>query len=216
VERFWSKVDKRPDECWNWEAARAKNGYGRFMLNGRNRLAHVIAYELARGPIPSGLYVLHRCDNPPCVRPDHLFLGTLSDNTQDCLAKGRWKANPRAGSRCHLAKLDEEKVKLILESADSTKAVVRRFGISRAVVNSIRRGESWKHVKVDGVDPSELRTFRERHSLTQEGLARLLRLRDPAGGGAMTVGRWERGERRTAPYLVRALRDIERELTSQS
>ena len=84
-QRFWDKVKKTP-ACWVWAGVTFRNGYGQF---GRHSLAHRIAWELMYGPIPAGLCVLHRCDNPPCVRPDHLFLGTVADNNHDMCAKGR-------------------------------------------------------------------------------------------------------------------------------
>lgn len=93
AETFWSKVDTT-GECWLWLAARIPPyGYGNFggTQDGVRwvKLAHRHAYELAHGPIPEGMWVLHRCDNPPCVRPDHLFLGTHADNMRDMVAKGR-------------------------------------------------------------------------------------------------------------------------------
>lgn len=91
--RFWAQVDMRSGiwECWEWTGARLPRGYGFAWDNavGANRLAHRLAWELTNGPIPDDLWVLHRCDNPPCVRPDHLFLGTAADNAHDMMAKGR-------------------------------------------------------------------------------------------------------------------------------
>lgn len=89
AERFWEKVEKT-DGCWLWTASLTNKGYGEFRLNEPSPiLAHRVAYELAHGPIPPGLFVCHHCDNPPCVRPDHLFLGTQKDNAQDMVRKGR-------------------------------------------------------------------------------------------------------------------------------
>jgi len=88
--RFWAKVAKS-DGCWLWTGARASNGYGSFRFADRPcaTAAHRAAWELACGPIPHGMHVLHRCDNPPCVNPAHLFLGTHLENVRDREAKGR-------------------------------------------------------------------------------------------------------------------------------
>lgn len=87
MERFWSKVNKT-DECWLWTRGRTKQGYGTFSLDGKTHNAHRLAWLFTYGD-PGELQVLHRCDNPPCVRPDHLFLGTVADNMKDRDAKGR-------------------------------------------------------------------------------------------------------------------------------
>lgn len=88
--RFWRKVDKS-GECWIWTGARAPPpwDYGKFRLDGRAVDAHRVSWEFSYGPIPDGLWVLHRCDVPGCVRPEHLFLGTAQDNSRDMMRKGR-------------------------------------------------------------------------------------------------------------------------------
>lgn len=91
-ERFWEKVDKRgPDECWPWNASRDKNGYGHFGIgNGRTTRAHRVSWQLANSSeIPAAMLACHTCDNPPCVNPAHIFIGTMADNLQDASAKGR-------------------------------------------------------------------------------------------------------------------------------
>lgn len=98
-ERFWSLVDKSGD-CWNWRGSPTTNGYGRMMTIGGLRVgAHRISWTIHNGPIPDGLMVCHRCDNPRCVRPDHLFLGTAYDNNIDSFVKGRraGRVFPRSG-----------------------------------------------------------------------------------------------------------------------
>ena len=143
-------------DCWVWTGARAERGYG-IVSNrgGRNRRrAHRTSWELAHGPIPPGMFVLHRCDNPPCVRAEHLFLGTQLDNMRDMAAKGRrmwqpWLGQDQSGEKNPSAKLTVEKVLAIramrAEGAPYA-AIVERFGISRAAASLIVNGKRWGHV----------------------------------------------------------------------
>lgn len=108
-ERFWRRV-RQGSGCWEWQGTRTAQGYGGFRIGGTMRKAHRVAWELTHGPIPPGAgphgtCVLHRCDNPGCVRPDHLFLGTNRDNARDREAKGRTaRANLLLGPEAHRAK----------------------------------------------------------------------------------------------------------------
>lgn len=88
-ERFSCKIVKNENGCMEWSACRDGCGYGMFLLNGKYRRAHRVAWEMRHGPIPDGLNCLHKCDNPPCVNPDHLWLGTQKDNVCDMMKKGR-------------------------------------------------------------------------------------------------------------------------------
>lgn len=88
IERFWSKVDKSGD-CWEWVGYLNEKGYGKFRLNNKLQRAHRISYALKYGAIPEGMLVCHRCDNPKCVNPEHLFIGTTTDNARDSISKGR-------------------------------------------------------------------------------------------------------------------------------
>lgn len=102
MELFWSHVEKVDGGCWLWQGARSR-GYGAFEsreLGGMLR-THRLSWTIVHGPIPNGLYVLHRCDNPPCCNPDHLFLGTNQDNVDDMVAKGRNATKERNGSSLH-------------------------------------------------------------------------------------------------------------------
>jgi hypothetical protein len=105
AERFWARVKKAPldsKECWVWTGKPLKSGYGQVQSRGISKmplLTHRIAWELTYGPIPEGKHVLHHCDNPPCCRPDHLFLGDQISNTADRHAKGRTASGDRNGAR---------------------------------------------------------------------------------------------------------------------
>lgn len=132
-ERFWSKV-KKTVGCWTWTAATSEFGYGRIDTDDGLKSAHRVSWEMHVGPIPEGCSVLHSCDNPPCVRPDHLFLGTLKENTQDMLRKKR-----------HLVKLSDEQQREICSlyaTENATYAELgRRFGVCKATTWKILAGK---------------------------------------------------------------------------
>lgn len=114
AERLWRKVEKgTADECWEWQGKRSTKGYGliaRGSRDMRSDRAHRVAYEVARGPIPAGLFVLHHCDNPPCCNPSHLFLGTAADNTADMMRKGRGRLPGLKGQDHPRARLTDEDI----------------------------------------------------------------------------------------------------------
>ena len=90
IDRFLARVAKPEGEgCWEWKGGKDQAGYGHMVVDGKNVVAHRVAYTLFRGEIPGRLYVCHSCDNPTCVNPGHLWLGTSSDNQKDSIAKGR-------------------------------------------------------------------------------------------------------------------------------
>ena len=145
--RFWEKVKKGPT-CWEWTASKDRKGYGRITstLGTRNLKAHRVSYELHNGPITPGLWVLHVCDNPGCVRPDHLFLGTNADNVRDMLNKGRSRKGETNGAASRLTTLD---VRYILEArrhGESLRSIAARFHVSCSTVYAITSGRTWSHV----------------------------------------------------------------------
>lgn len=151
AERFWPKVSFGPG-CWEWQGARhvKAGGYGTFGLDRRTMVrAHRMSYELAVGPIPAGMLVLHRCDNPPCVRPSHLFLGTPKDNTADMDRKGRRRVGSRPGELNHHAKLTESQVVEIrrrYEAGEQAQALAVEFGVSSPLISYIGKRKAWRHV----------------------------------------------------------------------
>src|SRR5262245_25727439 len=100
MERFWNKVDKKSDnECWEWKSARTKRGYGKWTFENKTMNAHRFAYQLIHSPQPSNLYVCHKCDNPPCCNPSHLFLGTPLENIRDMISKDRRVIGKHVGKK---------------------------------------------------------------------------------------------------------------------
>lgn len=135
------------DACWEW-TGRTTKGYGevRFKRGGRRRIvrAHRLSWALCVGEIPPGLNVLHRCDNPPCVRPSHLFIGTTQDNITDMWQKSR--ARILQGSQRSLAKLTEAAVLEIRASPLGYKRLAARYGVDRKLIQAVKKGRAWRHV----------------------------------------------------------------------
>lgn len=145
-ERFARNVQKTAT-CSLWTAHCVRDGYGSIRFRGRETGAHRVAYELFVGPIPPGLDVLHACDTPPCVRPDHLFLGTQLDNVRDMFAKGRNRTI--ASELHHSAKLTVEHVREIRRlhaSGIARRELARRFAVRPSSIWKILRGKSWRGV----------------------------------------------------------------------
>ena len=147
--RFWSKVDKSKENgCWEWTGACSGFGHGNFVISRRNLGAHRVSWEIARGRIPDGVCVLHRCDNPPCVNPAHLFLGTKFDNARDRHSKGR--DGDHRGSMNGRSKVKEHDAALILFLATcgaKRSRLAAMFGLSISSVDDICSGRTWKHVQ---------------------------------------------------------------------
>ena len=141
--RFEIKVKKSVAGCWEWTAAKHPKGYGSFSLGGRVMGAHRVAYQLYVGEIPEGLWVCHRCDNPSCVNPSHLFLGTNADNTHDRDNKGRGSY----GEERPNAKLTNNKVNEIrarwLDGEPMSK-LGREFGVARQTISMIVHNRKWR------------------------------------------------------------------------
>ena len=145
-ERFWDKVEKT-DGCWKWTAASFGRRYGSFWLKGKSRVAHRISFEMFNGPIPLGKIVCHSCDNPKCVNPAHLWLGTNLENSRDMVQKGRMQ--DQKGVKGPNAKLSETQVKCIRHIASlgvHHKYIGMIFGISRGGVSRVVRKDTYTNI----------------------------------------------------------------------
>lgn len=153
--RFWAKVDRDgpvpshcPElgPCWVWTASTFKDGYGQITIRPpkRSRKAHQVAWELAHGPIPESMCVLHRCDNRPCVRLDHLFLGTIGANNRDMWAKGRSNFQLRPDDRAKLTRDQAAAIATRYAAGETNKVnLACEFGISSRAVWNIVNGRAW-------------------------------------------------------------------------
>lgn len=145
VDRFWASVDRRGErECWEW-TGHTVSGYGVLYIDGKSWKAHRYSYFLAHGECPAGLDVCHSCDNPPCVNPDHLFLGSEADNMRDMREKGR----SARGERHPDAKLTNEAVTAmrVLRSAGRTvRSLAAEYGVEESVASRAIAGRTWRHI----------------------------------------------------------------------
>jgi hypothetical protein len=146
--RFWLQVDRKREGCWEWQGLRAEGGYGRAWLHGTIHRAHRVAWAAVEGELPAGVQVCHHCDNPPCCRPSHLFIGSQADNIADAMEKGRLVKPPDpTGEGNPSAILTEEDVRQIKALAAEPRAeVAARFGVSKSCLQDIYKGRTWTHV----------------------------------------------------------------------
>ncbi|NVD45550.1 HNH endonuclease [Qipengyuania atrilutea] len=147
--RFWSKVDIRaPEECWEWQASLTTSGYGRFKIASHvqvtaSRLA-LIAHKKDEG---GGLHVLHHCDNPKCCNPHHLYFGTVQDNVNDKVERGRCRSGDQSGANNGAAKINEQQLELIVsrfKKGWNNKQIAADLPIGHAMVSKIRCGNMWQ------------------------------------------------------------------------
>lgn len=148
--RFWSQVRRgNADDCWEWTGYKSAQGYGRvnYKYPIRTTKAHRFSYYLAHGSLPENMSVCHRCDNPSCVNPAHLFLETNAGNVADRVRKGRSVVPFSRGSAKKNAVLTESQVLEIKEalraSSASQSELARKFGVARATINNIAQGNNW-------------------------------------------------------------------------
>lgn len=158
--RFWAKVCKNgphilnmPDKCWIWVGTRIKSGYGIFKWSGKPGLAHRYSYVSHLGRIPIGMFVCHKCDNPSCVNPKHLWIGTAYENSVDRDTKGRQV--PRRGEQFTHSKLTDKIVREIRlryvphDPIHGTRAMAREFEVSHMLIRQVIHGLIWRHITPD-------------------------------------------------------------------
>lgn len=149
TERFWEKVEiKEANECWEWKAGlRQGFGYGQFSFNGYPEFSHRVAWQLTNGDIPAGKLICHKCDNPLCVNPSHLFCGDQAMNIKDMASKSR---DAFTGERNHSAKLNEENVRITRElykNGSKISDIGNLFGVAGRTIADAVEHKTWKHIE---------------------------------------------------------------------
>jgi len=199
-DEFWSRVDKS-GACWVWRGARTRDGYGVARIGGKRVLAHRASWADANGrDVPPGMFVCHHCDNPPCVRPAHLFAGTGFDNMRDAAAKGRlamqvrpWRSsflankNIRArGEESGTAKLNEaavRKIRALDQGGATTQQIVAEVAVSPSQVRRILTGKAWAHVPLEPGQSFTHRGEGSNHRSAKLDESKVLAIRTMAGEG---------------------------------
>jgi len=147
-ERFLKYV-KKTEYCWLWVGSKNNKGYAQLNVSGVPKLASRISWEIANGPIPKGKYILHKCDNPLCVNPDHVYPGDQTQNMADMWGRGRAKPGLVQGQKHGMSKLTELDILAIRSSDETVKEICEHFGVSHTTVSDIKNRKTWKHVKGD-------------------------------------------------------------------
>lgn len=148
IDRLKAKISvNEANDCWEWQASLNTNGYGQFRFRNRPQQAHRVSWVLHHGEIPAGLYVLHKCDNPLCINPDHLFLGTQAENIADAMSKDRWRTPRPVGESHGNAVMTEDDVRAIRASSEPSRRIAKRYGVTQSAIQHIRKRRSWQHVE---------------------------------------------------------------------
>ena len=144
-ERFWKYVKKTPD-CWEWVGSKMQN-YGMLNVGGKPKLASRLSWEIHYGPIPANKMVLHKCDNPSCTNPEHLYIGNQFNNMADMWNRGRANPGHVFGEKHGMSKLTDEAVRFIRQSTDKTGVLAAQFNVSKTTIQYVRTRKCWQHIE---------------------------------------------------------------------
>lgn len=144
LEKILGNINRLESGCWIWTRSKSKDGYGKVWYNGKLVSTHRLIYQLFNKEIPKGMYVLHKCDNSQCVNPDHLFLGTHTDNMRDMVNKKRAATGEENGSR--LTEQDVKEIKIRLRNGDKVCMIAKCFHVHTNAISDIKRKRTWKNV----------------------------------------------------------------------
>jgi len=146
IETFLNKINKTNSGCWIWQGSACGDGYGFFQINGKRYKPHRYSFEHYNGPIPKGMFVCHKCDIPLCVNPAHLWLGTLQDNHNDMMIKGRHGYGKQLGKNNPSAKLTEQQVLEIRSLPGPNWKLAIQYNVSKNTIDCIKNRKSWTHL----------------------------------------------------------------------
>ena len=187
--KLWEHVRKAEQEtCWPWLGRRVPQGYGVLRWGPKNARATRVIWNLLHGPIPDGMVIRHKCDNPPCCNPGHLELGTPADNNRDRMLRGR--SNPTKGVAHHNSKLTEGAVRHIRENPDALTqtALAVRFGVPQPTNSEARNGNQWAHINIARSVPERLADGRHWNAKVGEADRQMAVSMREAGHSHSTIG----------------------------
>lgn len=185
IKRFWSRVDKKSeDACWEWEGYRNIEGYGRITINSKLHLVHRVSWIIHNGEIPDGnlpygtMFICHTCDNPSCVNPAHLFIGTNKDNMRDKNDKGRGGGRGLKGEENSMHKLTECQVKEIREKYEprvyTLDMLAAEYGVTFQHIQTIITNKAWRHLPLTPAEKMNKQEYDQYSKIPKEILTEIL------------------------------------------